>query len=496
MSRWSRRMAALALVCALISSVNALVSESPLQIEPFSLKTFDGKEYPAELGKLTVPEDRNSGSGRTIQVAFVRLLHRGEQAGTPVVFLPPGPGIPATILGRVPVYFRLLDRLRDQGDVILLDIRGEGMSSPALDDCPEPEVVSPHVFETFASYVHQFAASVRNCAQFWRSKGVQLAAYNDREAAEDIEALRRALHYEHLRLLGFSAGTDLGVAVLSQHGNVVERAVFAATGAPELKPGLPSTYDRELEKIALWYKAVRGTEAPDLVAVFDQDVKALDAHNIILSLVDGKDPHPVQVKIGSVALKVIVTEMLNGSASMLPALLTSVNEGDDSLFQILAQKAFTGFHSSMTLVGRTIDCSAVMPADRVTRVEAEARVSRFGNVRNVDLQPPVCEAALGKAAAAEPIREPLFSRVPTLFISGTMDANTPPFDAETLRWGFPNAVHVVVNNGFHETLPAPQVQDLVVDFFAGRDVSGRSITFDRPNFLSLEDARAAARRSR
>src|ERR1700691_4177312 len=93
------------------SQTKAQAPESQVRIEPFTFNTFDGKAYPAELGKLTVPEDRKSNSGRTIQVAFIRLIHRGEKAGTPLVFLPPGPGIPGSILGRVPVYFRLLDRL-------------------------------------------------------------------------------------------------------------------------------------------------------------------------------------------------------------------------------------------------------------------------------------------------------------------------------------------------------------------------------------------------
>jgi hypothetical protein len=129
------------------SQTKAQAPESQVRIEPFTLNTFDGNAYPAELGKLTVPEGRTSSSGRIIQVAFIRLRHRGQKTGAPVVFLPPGPGIGGSILGRVPAYFRLLDRLRDQGDVILIDIRGEGMSTPNLDECPNPDTVSPHVFE-------------------------------------------------------------------------------------------------------------------------------------------------------------------------------------------------------------------------------------------------------------------------------------------------------------------------------------------------------------
>jgi hypothetical protein len=46
----------------------------------------------------------------------------------------------------------------------------------------------------------------------------------------------------------------------------------------------------------------------------------------------------------------------------------------------------------------------------------------------------------------------------------------------------------VVENGFHETLPAAEVQDLVMDFLGGNDVACRDVTFDVPSFLSLDSA--------
>ena len=64
------------------------------------------------------------------------------------------------------------------------------------------------------------------------------------------------------------------------------------------------------------------------------------------------------------------------------------------------------------------------------------------------------------------------------------------FQAEELRWGFPNATHLVVENGGHETLPSEEVQSIVVDFFKGQDVSARRVRFDPPRFLSVEELKA------
>lgn len=488
------------LLCELVAlclsaTCSAAASDGPVRIEAFTLKTFDGQDHAAELGRITVPENRHSTSKRSIQVAFVRLPHRGPQAGIPVFFLPPGPGIPATVLGRVPPYFQLLDKLRDMGDVLLIDIRGEGMSSPNLDDCPATTAVSRHAFESLQSYVKQVAASVSSCAAYWRSQGTDLSAYSNQEIVDDIEELRRGLGYQRISLLGFSAGTDLGIEILRRHGDVVERAAFAAVGAAELRPSLPSTYDLQLEKVAFWYRMSR-SDSLDLVALFDEDVKALDAIPVILTLRETKEGGEVRVRVGSAALKAIVTELLNGSVSLLPALLSSVHDQDYSLFQILVQKSFDSFHGSMTLIGRTIDCSAPISAERAAQVQQEAQTSRFGKVRNVRLEPAVCRAAVGTAPKQERGRGSLFSTVPTLFISGSMDANTPPFDVELLAWGFPNGTHVIVKNAFHETLPIPAVQSVVVDFFSGQTVSNRDLSVGLPPFLSLDEARIAAQRAR
>src|SRR3954464_7449764 len=84
-----------------------------LVIEPYTLKTFDGRQIPAELGKLSVPEDRNAKSAHFIELAFVRLKSTAAQPGAPIVWLAGGPGVPGILFGRIPVYFQLFNKLRE-----------------------------------------------------------------------------------------------------------------------------------------------------------------------------------------------------------------------------------------------------------------------------------------------------------------------------------------------------------------------------------------------
>src|SRR4028118_284013 len=140
-------------VCLLCVAASAVIQgqqeeerAGKLVIEPYAFKTYAGKEISAELGKLWVRENRNNQSKRLIQLAFVRLKSTVTKPGSPIVFLAGGPGAPGIGMGRVPVYFSLFDKLREVADVILLDQRGLGMSSPSL-DCPVTPVPTD-VFES------------------------------------------------------------------------------------------------------------------------------------------------------------------------------------------------------------------------------------------------------------------------------------------------------------------------------------------------------------
>src|SRR4028118_6259 len=83
-----------------VSSVAAVKAQEGAQragqltFEPYVFKTYDGKEIPAELGRLWVRENRDGGSGRLIRLAFVRSKSNAAQPAAPVVWLAGGPGVP------------------------------------------------------------------------------------------------------------------------------------------------------------------------------------------------------------------------------------------------------------------------------------------------------------------------------------------------------------------------------------------------------------------
>ena len=58
----------------------------------YKFETVDGEKVRAELGTLTVPENRSKKDSRTIQLKFVRFKSTSETPGSPIVYLAGGPG--------------------------------------------------------------------------------------------------------------------------------------------------------------------------------------------------------------------------------------------------------------------------------------------------------------------------------------------------------------------------------------------------------------------
>ena len=468
-----------------------------LKLEPFTLVTYDGKPHAAELGRIWVPENRHKVASRLIQIAFVRLKSTAERPAAPIVFLAGGPGVPGIGMARVPVYYALFDKLRQVADVILLDQRGSGMSSPNLSDCPTDGRFPIDAFASEQKFAHALAHAAGNCSWYWRSKGTDVTAYNTEESADDIDDLRVALGATQISLIGHSYGTELGLAVIRRHGDSVQRSVLASVQPPGTHGSLPSVLDLQLEKIGhlAANDATMGKETPDLVSLFKQDVDRLNKRPVVLKITKQSTKATINLTVGGVALQFMAERMLpNGRAvGSLPAFLKSVSTGDYSLLQKRVGDLYNDFDAGITLMGRTTDCSAGTFPERALRASDEARTSLFGSISEIDMQPDVCKAAVENFTLGTEYFAPLYSTVPTLFLSGTLDSNTPPMNAELMRWGFPNSTHIVVENGFHETLPDDSVQAVVVDFFKGQDVSERHVKFEPPHFLSLEEAKQSGR---
>ena len=464
-----------------------------LRIEPYSFRTYDGSAHPAELGHLWVREDRKSGSDRLIEIAFVRLRTTAEKPRSPLVFLPGGPGIPGTVLGRVPVYFQLLSKIQSYSDVILADQRGIGMSSPNT-ECPEGSPPAPDVFEKESSFLRVLAALVRTCADSWRGKVVDLAAYNTAESADDLEDLRQALGADKLSLLAHSYGTALALAAMKRHGEHLDRVVLAGVEGPDENLQLPLAFDFALRKVS--EMAAKSTKLqgvfPDTHGELLKVLTQLDRDPLPVRIRNERTKQQAEVRVGAFPVQFAIRGMLpNGrQVGRIPALVYSLAHRDPALVSVAVQGLYNGLISGFTAMQFAVACSDGWSSARRELAREQASRSLFGDAPFVQLDPRICGSAGGSAAPDDSL-VPSWSSVPTLIVNGTLDSNTPIYQAENVGWGLANAEFITVENGFHETLPAEEVQALTAQFLSGGRVGRRIVRLPEPEFATVEEAKAS-----
>lgn len=352
-----------------------------LSIEAHSFQTFDGSEHRGELGRLWVRENRNGASDRLIQIAFVRLKSTAAKPRVPVVFLAGGPGVPATTIGRVPVYYHLFEQLQAICDVILSDQRGIGMSSPNT-QCPAGSPPADDALVTEPGFLRALTGRVQACADYWRGKGIDLAAFNTVSSADDLEDLRVALREEKLSLLAHSYGTSLALTAARRHGEHLERVALAGAVGPDQNLHMPLVFDFALRKLSDLAAAAPelGGAFPDTYREFRQLVAQLGREPLTIPIRDERTKQRVDVKVGGFGLQFVVKDMLpNGRrADRIPALVYSLKRGDPALLIPMVQDLNNGLVSGFTAMQFAVSCSDGCSPERRRLAEEQAAHSVLG----------------------------------------------------------------------------------------------------------------------
>ena len=71
-------------------------------------------------------------------------------------------------------------------------------------------------------------------------------------------------------------------------------------------------------------------------------------------------------------------------------------------------------------------------------------------------------------------------------MSGTLDSNTPLYQAEEVRWGFSNSSHIIIDNaGYEQILTHPKAIPIIIRFLKGEDVNDVALCYPRLEFIPM-----------
>ena len=147
------------------------------------------------------------------------------------------------------------------------------------------------------------------------------------------------------------------------------------------------------------------------------------------------------------------------------------------------ERRIPGLESGINMMPAGMDCASAASEARLAEIRKQEPQSAFGALANFPF-PEIC-AASAIAPLSDTFREPAVTAIPALFVSGTLDSNTPPAQAERILRGFRGASHLIVENAGHESTLTPEVRERILAFMAGRSVAderlpGDPIRFDLP----------------
>lgn|GEM_PF-1184425 len=461
-------------------------SNSSLQLNPTTLKTASGKSIKANIGTLSVKENRNAPNSRSIKLSFVQLKSTATSPKAPLIYLEGGPGGSSTGYADSPAALEAWFPLLQVCDLIFLDQRGTGRSEGNLRYGSEKPVPADFFVDQEKALAHLLGL-VREAQIEVKKRGVDPRGYTSVESADDINELRQAMGWEKISLLGFSYGSHLALATIRRHEEHLENVVTIGVEGLDETFKYPLNMDVQMQKLGLM---IQGDPAikphiNDWNQLLQQALDRLAKEPMMVEVYDRQMKRPRKISIGRWGLNYILRRDI-GDASDLPVfpkLIHSIANGESHVLQWFIQKRW-GFHG-INLMSQLMDGASGASPSRWAMIEAQAKQSQFGAMANAGW--PQLYKSLDVDDLGEDFRAPLVSPVRILMLSGSLDWNTPPYQAERLRFGLPNSSHIIVEHAGHEQiLPQPKVQAAILAFLMGQNVKSEQISLPKMKFVPIE----------
>jgi pimeloyl-ACP methyl ester carboxylesterase len=454
------------------------ITLSPCQLSSPNLS----QRMQADCGKLPVYEDRQSGTGRKIDlnIAILKSISRNP-APDPLFFIPGGPGEAAT--ESYLIISPAFERIQQKRDIILLDQRGTGGSNPL--NCAD--TVSDET--TGNSDPQMVAKTIRACLS---SLKADPTFYTTSNAVNDLDEVRAALGYEKINLYGGSYGTRVALAYLRQYPNRVRTVILDGIAPPNwtLGPDASAYAQRALDLI--FQRCSQDQSCNDVFSHLPEKFQALlqdlQQKPAILKLSDPVTGKEVDFTLTPSFFENTILNLTYSpeTAALLPLLIQHAYEKKD--YSLIAEQGI----SNAGLISQSISSGmrfSVICAEDVPFYSESTPMQGYLGDEVVKSFTQVCNTwPRGQIPAG--FREPVKSDIPVLLISGEADPVTPPSNGELTAQTLPNNLQLVLPGYGHINIYRGCIPSLANSFIEagttrGLETSCISLLKPIPFFLSF-----------
>jgi pimeloyl-ACP methyl ester carboxylesterase len=432
--------------------------------------TLCNTDYTGYCGSITRPIDPSGVTPGNITVGF-EYYPRSDLSRAPLGTILPqegGPGYSST--GTRDYYLAIFDALRDRRDVLIVDKRGTGLSSPI--DCPALQTGS-----TDLDAVAACAKQLGDTAWF----------YGTDFAVQDIVAVLDALAIDDVDFYGDSYGTFVGQVLAGLYPHRL-RSIILDSAYPVRAPDPWFATDWAAAWSGIDTSCARSPSCSSLggtaTSRMQQLIDIVRAHPIKGAAPDGNgDLQPTTIDTASLIYLIdyagygppVYRDLDAAARAWLDAkdalpMLRLVAEADTITVDEPVDFSY-GLYSAVTCTDypmlydlrmpraiRNRQYAAALQNARENRPDLFAPFSVDEGIdSNVYITPldsclpwPVPPKDLAPGAPGAPLPPSVrYPAVPTLVLSGDLDSVTSVIDANEAAAQFPDAVHVVVPNLGH-----------------------------------------------
>lgn len=454
-----------AFVPALLLCVAPVFAQADLTLSDCRISAGPG--YPgikARCGTFPRPLDPSDPEGETIalRVAVVPALNLNP-APDPVVPLAGGPGA-----GSVQFYaawFAAFEPARSDRDILLLDQRGTGesarMDCPVDDDIIEGQYSSEETLRFTRACLEQLPYDPR--------------FFTTSVAIDDLDAVRRALGYPSLNLVGTSYGTRVAQSYARRYPGSTRTIVLDGVAPPQLPlgPEIATEAQRALDEIfdRCAEDAACNEHFPEIDLDFEAVRARLEDGPVSVSLTDPVTGGPATIEFGSMELAAALRLLAYQPATIALVPLLVHEAANDNFVPIAAQFQLTmSSLNDMLALGmhNSVMCTEDIPfIDRDTIDFAALNDSYIGSLQ-VEALDTMC-SIWPQGPRDENFNRPLSTSLPVLLLSGTADPITPPRYAEMALVEMTNNRHIANLHQGHGQIGAGCMPDVIAEFIATAD---------------------------
>ncbi len=422
-------------------------------LQPCRIKGFAQQ---VQCGQIQRPLNPDAPAGKQISLHFIVLPAQDKnKAPDPVFLLAGGPGQSA--INVASWIQHVFEKLQRRHDLIFVDQRGTGSSAPL--NCPE---MNADDLDGLGVADYEVTQALKCKQQLQKLPYGDLRFFTTSIAMQDLDAVRAALQYSTINLIGVSYGTRAALEYARQFPGNVRRSVLDGVVRPDqmvdnddLQKALNALFD-DCAKEARCHKAYPALpqEWKKLLAGLPKKVSVVHprlgrAMTVTVSRNDvlGWVTKIMYSPVSSAGLPSAIYQATQGYVTPLIALSGSGNLAGPG-------RIAGGMHLSVV-------CSEAYSSRFQTR--KSGKENDFGDAQD-QLYMKVCmQWPQGKVPDAFYTIQA--ARTPVLLLSGGLDPVTPPWQAARVAKALgPLSRQIVLDNAGHGLLQQTCVSDVVAQF--------------------------------